>query len=150
MFEFFEKLFQYLVIALRGFFSWIGDLFQGLFEGIKSIFVALFKPIITFFQGFFYLLDKCFYIIVLVIQVIFGLFKVVGAVTVGIFNTFGQLLSFSGGSGYYYMPESYQQGWNTVAGFFNSTGFGTIALLMSAFIWIMTAYAVIRIAGGDK
>ncbi len=150
MFEFFEKLFQYLVIALRGFFSWIGDLFQGLFEGIKSIFVALFKPIILFFKGLAYLLGKCFYIAVLVIQVIFGIFKLLGAVIIGVFNTFSQLLGFSGSTGHFYMPGAYQQGWDAVAGFLNSTGFSTIAVIMTVFIWLMTAYAVIRIAGGER
>lgn len=150
MYEFFYGLFQNLVNAFRSFFTWVGGLFQGLFEGIRNIFIALLKPVVLFFKGFFYMLGKCFYIVVLVIQVVFGLFKVVGAVTAGAFNTFAQLLNFSGSTGHYYLPGAYQQGWSSVTNFFNSTGFSTIALIMAAFIWLMTAYAVIRIAGGEK
>lgn len=150
MFEFFHRLFQNLINAFRDFFSWIGTLFQNMFEAIKSMFAALFKPIILFFKGFAYLLGKCFYIAVLVIQVIFGIFKLLGAVILGVFNTFSQLLGFSGSTGHFYMPGAYQHGWDTVTGFLNSTGFSTIAVIMSVFIWLMTAYAVIRIAGGEK
>ena len=142
--------FRDLIDALRGFFSWLGDIIVGLFNAIKSFFAKLFEPVILFFKGIFYLLTKCFQIVILVVQVIFGLFKLIGAVIVGIFNTFSQLLGFSGSTGHCYMPSAYSQGWDAVASFFNSTGFSTIAVIMTAFIWMITAYAVIRIAGGEK
>lgn len=150
MFEFFEALFRNLVQAFRSFFSWLGNLFQSFFNAIKELFAALFKPVILFFKGLFYLLEKCFYIVVLVIQVIFGIFKLLGAVILGVFNTFSQLLDFSGSTSHYYVPGAYQQGWDTVARFLNSTGFSTIAVIMTVFIWLMTAYAVIKIAGGER
>lgn len=150
MYEFFHGLFQGFLDKLLGFFTWLGTLFQGMFQGIEELFTALFKPIIVFLNGIFYLLTQCFYIVVLVVQVVFGIFKVLGAVIAGIFNTFSQLLSFTGGTGHYSMPSEYQQGWGIVTDFLNSTGFSTIAVIMTAFIWMMTAYAVIRIAGGER
>lgn len=150
MFEGIRGLFRNLIDALGNFFSWLGDILHGIFEAIKGFFSRLFEPIILFFKGFFYLLSKCYQIVILVVQVIFGIFKLIGAVIVGIFNTFSQLMGFSGSTGHFYMPSSYQQGWDTVAGFFNSTGFSTIAVIMTVFIWLLTAYAVIRIAGGEK
>lgn len=150
MYEFFEGLFQNVIDALGIFFAWVGSLLQGFFEAIKSVIITLFKPLIVFFSGLAYLIGKCFYIVVLVVQVIFGIFKVLGGVIAGVFNTFSQLLGFSGSTGYYYMPDAYQQGWNTVVSFMNNTGLNTIAVIMTVFIWVITAYAVIRIAGGEK
>lgn len=150
MLEGIRGFFSNLIDALRGFFSWLGDILIGIYEAIKAFFAKLFEPIILFFQGIFYLLTKCFQIVILVVQVIIGIFKLIGAVIVGIFNTFSQLMGFSGSTSHYYMPSAYQQGWDNVAGFFNSTGFSTIAVIMTTFIWLITAYAVIRIAGGEK
>ncbi len=150
MYEFFETLFGYLVQILQTFFSWLGDLCRGFFDSIKEVLIILLKPILLFFKGLFYLLEKCFDIVVLVVQVIFGIFKVLGSVVLGVFNTFSQLLSYSGSTSHYYMPGAYQQGWDSVTGFLNSTGFSTIAAVMCVFIWLMTAYAVIRIAGGER
>ncbi len=150
MFEFFEALFRNLVQAFKSFFSWLGHVLQSFFNGIKELFAALFKPVILFFKGLFYLLEKCFYIVVLVIQVVFGIFKLLGAVILGVFNTFAQLLGFTGSTSHYYIPGAYHQGWDSVVGFLNSTGISTIAVLMTVFIWLMTAYAVIRIAGGER
>lgn len=150
MYEFFQSLFQHLINAFHSFFTWLGNVFHNFFEAIKNLFAALFKPVINFFQGIFYLLGKCFYIAVLVIQVIFGIFKVIGAVITGAIHTFSQLLSFGGSTSYYHMPGAYQQGWSTVVSFVNSTGMSTIAVIMTVFVWLMTAYAVIKIAGGEK
>lgn len=150
MYEFFYGLFQNLIQALRTFFAWLVSLLQGFFEAIKSVLVAIFKPVVAFFLGIAYLLQKCFYIVVLVVQVIFGLFKVVIGVILGVFNTFAQLLAFGGSTEYYYMPEAYRPGWDAVTGVLSSTGVHTIAVIMTVFVWIITAYAVIRIAGGDS
>jgi len=150
MYEFFRTLLNNFLTVLSGFFGWLGDLTEGFFEGIKNFFAVLFEPLILFFKGIFYLLDKCFDIAVLVVQVVFGLFKVLGSVVAGVFNTFSQLLSYQGSSSYYSMPSAYQGGWDVVAGFLNSTGFSTIAVIMCVFIWLITAYAVIKIAGGER
>lgn len=150
MLEGIRGFFKNLIDALGGFFSWLGDLLVGIFNAIKSFFAELFEPVILFFKGVVYLLTKCFQIVILVIQVIFGIFKLIGAVIEGIFNTFSQLLGYDGSTSHYYMPSAYSQGWDTVAGFFNSTGFSTIAVIMTVFIWMVTAYAVLRIAGSDK
>ncbi|WP_406677650.1 hypothetical protein [Moorella sp. ACPs] len=123
---------------------------SNLWEALKQFVVALFQPFLWLVTGFTYLLSKCFDIVVLVIQILFGLFKLVGSVIAGVFNTFGQLLGFSGSTQYYYMPGAYQGGWNAVGDFLNQTGFNTIAVIMAVFIWLMTAYAIIKIAGGDK
>ena len=145
-----KGFFRDLIDALGDFFSWLGDLLVDIFNAIKSFFAELFEPVILFFKGVVYLLTKCFQIVILVIQVIFGIFKLIGAVIEGIFNTFSQLLGYDGSTSHYYMPSAYSQGWDTVAGFFNSTGFSTIAVIMTVFIWMVTAYAVLRIAGSDK
>ncbi|NLV16045.1 MAG: hypothetical protein GXY50_02375 [Syntrophomonadaceae bacterium] len=150
MYEFFQGLFQYGLNSLHTLFVWIGSLIESFFGALKTVLITLFQPIIAFFLGIAYLLAKCFHIAVLVVQVIFGLFKVVFGVILGIFNTFAQLLGFSGSTDYYYLPNAYQHGWNAVTEMLSSTGVHTIAILMTVFVWLITAYAVIRIAGGDR
>ena len=150
MYEFFQSLFQKLASAIGSAFAWLGNVFASMFNALKQFFAWLFQPVILFFKGLFYLLDKCFDIVVLVIQVIFGLFKVIGSVILGVFHTFAQLLGFSGSTGYYRVPSAYHDGWYGVADFLNQTGFSTIALIMAAFVWMLAAYAVIRIAGGER
>lgn len=150
MYEFSQSLLEKVVNALGTFFAWIGTLLQGLFNALKTVLVTIMHPLVAFFTGIAYLLSKCFYIVVLVVQVIFGVFKVVIGITLGVFNTFAQLLSFSGSTDHYYLPEAYRQGWNAVADVLSSTGVHTIAVIMTVFVWLMTAYAVMRIAGGDR
>ncbi len=150
MYEFFQGLFQNGINVLFILFTWIGSLLDSFFGALKTVLVTLFQPVVTFFLGIAYLLTKCFYIAALVVQIIFGLFKVVLGVIMGVFNTFAQLLGFSGSTDYYYLPDAYQQGWNAVADVLNSTGVHTIAILMNVFVWLITAYAVIRIAGGER
>lgn len=150
MYEFFQGLFQNGLNSLHALFVWIGSLIESFFGALKTVLITLFQPIIAFFLGIAYLLAKCFHIAVLVVQVIFGLFKVVFGVILGIFNTFAQLLGFSGSTDYYYLPNAYQHGWNAVTEMLSSTGVHTIAILMTVFVWLITAYAVIRIAGGDR
>lgn len=147
MYEFFKGLFDGLLGGIGSFFTWLGSLLGSMFNGLKSILIALFEPILIFLDGFVYLLTKCFSIVTLVVQLVFGMFKVLGGVIAGAFNTFSQLLNYSGSKSYHYMPEAYRPGWNVVKTFLDSTGLGTIALILCVFIWLATAYAVIRIAG---
>ncbi|ADI02562.1 hypothetical protein [Syntrophothermus lipocalidus] len=150
MYEFLHSLLEHVVNVLGTFFAWLGNLLQALFNALKSVLIAIMQPLVAFFTGIAYLLSKCFYIVVLVVQVIFGLFKLIGAVILGVFNTFAQLLSFGGSTDYYYLPDAYRTGWDGVTGFLASTGVHTIAVIMTVFVWLMTAYALIRIAGGDR
>lgn len=131
-------------------FTWLGSFISDLWNGFKNFMAALFRPLLLFFNGLWYLLTKCFDIVVLSVQVIFGLFKVVWSIIAGIFHTFAALMGFSGSADYYYMSGAYQQGYNGVSSFLNQTGLNTIALIMMAFLWIITAYAIIRIAGGER
>jgi len=150
MFEFFQSIFQKLGDAFASAFSWLGNLLASIFNAIKSFFATLFAPIILFFKGLFYVLERCFDIVVLVVQCIFGLFKVIGSVIVGIFHTFSQLMGFSGSTGYYHVPTAYDNGFDAVGNFMAQTGLNSIALIMAAFVWMLAAYAVIRIAGGGR
>lgn len=150
MYEFFQALIYNALDAIKGWFAWLGATLGSLWNAFKQFMAAFFRPVILFFKAIFYVLNKVFALVVLIIQIIFGLFKVLIAVIVGIFNTFGNLFEFAGSTDYYYLPEAYQEGWGFVANFMNSTGLGTIALIMCVFLWMMTAYAVIKIAGGHQ
>jgi hypothetical protein len=150
MFEFLQNLGQNIMNGIVAVFTWLGNFISDLWNGFKNFIAAIFRPLLLFFNGLWYLLTKCFDIVVLSVQVIFGLFKVVWSVIAGIFHTFATLMGFSGSADYYYMPGAYQQGYDGVSGFLNQTGLNTIALIMMAFLWIITAYAVIKIAGGER
>ncbi|MDD2230791.1 MAG: hypothetical protein PHY48_15500 [Candidatus Cloacimonetes bacterium] len=150
MYEFFQGIGQNIVNSIQVVIWWLASFFQDIWQGFKDFVVAIFKPLILFVQGLWYLLEKCFDIVVLSVQCVFGLFKVLGSVIFGVFNTFAQLLGFSGSTDYYYMPGAYQQGFDGVSNFFSQTGLNVVATIMMAFIWILTAYALIRIAGGER
>lgn len=150
MFEYFQSLGQSLLNGIISIANWFGGLFVGLFNGLKNFITTLFSPLILFVQGIWYLITSLFNIVILVIQVVQGLFYVVGGVIGGILNTFSQLMGFSGSTSYYYLPSAYSQGFSSVTGFLNQTGFNSMAYIAAFFIWMLTAYAVIRIAGGEK
>jgi len=150
MYEFFQSLGQRVVDGITSIAHWFGQLFTGIWEGFKQFLALIFRPLLLFFQGLWYLLEKCFDIVVLVIQVIFGLFKVFGSIVLGVLSTFSQLLGFSGRTDYYHLPQAYQGGWEGVFNFLNTTGINTIALIMAVFVWLLTAYAVIKVAGGER
>lgn len=149
MYDFFQTLFQSLLNGIISIANWFGSIFTGFFNAIKSFFTALFGPIILLIGGIWYLITSIFNVIVLVIKVVLGLLGVVIAIIGGVFNTFSGLLGFSGSTSYFALPSAYQQGFGAVTGFLNQTGFNTIAYIMASFVWMGTAYAVIRIAGGN-
>ena len=150
MFEFFQSLGQNILNGINQLFIWLAGVFVNLWDSFKEFFAALFRPLLLFFHGVWYLLTKCFDIVVLVVQVIFGLFKVITSIIVGIFNTFSSLMGFSGSTSYYRMPGAYQQGYDGIANLLNQTGFSTIASIMMVLVWMITAYAIICIAGGER
>lgn len=150
MYAFFQSLFQYLLNGINATALWFGSVFTGFLDAIKSFFTALFGPIVLFVGGIWYLITSIFDIIVLIIQVVLGLLGVVSAVVGGVFNTFSGLMGFSGSTAYYALPSAYQQGFNAVTGFISNSGFNTLAYIMATFIWMSTAYAVIKIAGGGQ
>lgn len=150
MFEFLQSLGQNIVNGFNYIVQWLGSIFISIFNALKDFIATIFRPLILFFNSLWYLLEKCFDIIVIAIQVIFGLFKVMGAVIYGAINTFSQLIGFSGSTDYYYIPEAYKNGFDSVTSFLGQTGLNTIAIIMTVFIWMLTAYAVIRIAGGER
>lgn len=150
MYEFFQSLIQNLANAISSLFTWLGGVLQSFFNALKEALVFILTPIINVFQWLLYTLSRAFLVVIWVLQVIYGLFKVLISIVYGVFNTFYGLLAFSGSTSYYILPEAYQEGWNQVANLLNGTGFSTIALIMAVFVWLMTAYAFIRIAGGEK
>ncbi|EGW40146.1 hypothetical protein [Desulfosporosinus sp. OT] len=149
MYAFFQSIFQGLLNGLISIAHWFGSIILGLFNAIKSFFTALFGPIILLLGGIWYLITNIFEVIVLIIKVVIGLLSVVFAIFGGVLNTFSGLMGFSGSTSYYALPGAYQQGFNTVTGFISQTGFNTIAYIMATFVWLATAYAVIKIAGGN-
>lgn len=149
MFVFFQSLFQSLLNGINSGLQWFGGIFTGFFDGIKNFFTNLFGPIVYFLLGLGYLFSSIFNIIVLTVQVVLGLLGVILAVVGGVINTFSGLMGFSGSTSYYVLPSAYQQGFTAVTGFLSNSGFNTLAYIMASFIWMGTAYAVIKIAGGN-
>ena len=149
MYTFFQSLFQFLLNGIISIAQWFGSIFTGFFNAIKSFLTSLFGPVILFVGGIWYLITSIFNIIVLIVRVVLGLLGVVTAIVEGVLNTFSGLMGFSGSTSYYALPSAYQQGFNAVTGFISNSGFNTLAYIMATFIWMATAYAVIRIAGGN-
>lgn len=150
MYEFFRSLGQHILNGVLAGIKWIASVLVCLWNAFKEFMGDFFEIIILVFKGFWYLIESIFSIVVLVIQVVLGLFKLVLAVVSGIFQTFYNLLTFSGSTSHYQLPSAYQQGFNSVTGFFGTTGFNTIAAIALVFVWIVTAFAVIKIAGGER
>lgn len=150
MYQFFQTLIQGLMDGISTIGNFFGSALGNLFNALKGFITTLFKPLILLFEGIWYLITSIFVVVVLVIKLIFGLFHVVIAVIGGIFSTFGQLLGFTGTTSYYYLPSAYSQGFYGIADILNQAGFNTIAYIMAAFVWMLTAYAVIKIAGGER
>lgn len=154
MWQFFQDLAQAFMDRIGDALSWLGMVWTDLFNALKQFFALLLAPLLSLVKGILYLLQQSFVVVVLVVQVVFGLFELLGGIIVGIFSTFGQLLAYAGsgtgGEEYYYLPSAYQEGWRMVADYLNTTGFGTLALVLAVFVWLVTAYGVIRIVGGEK
>lgn len=149
MYTFFQSLFQWLLNGIISIAQWFGSIFTGFFNAIKSFLTALFGPVILLLGGIWYLITSLFNIVVLIVKVVLGLLGVVTAIVGGVFNTFSGLMGFSGSTSYYALPSAYQQGFSAVTGLMSQTGFNTLAYIMASFVWMGTAYAVIKIAGGQ-
>lgn len=150
MYNFFQSLSQGLFNGISAIANWFGGLLSNLFGGLKDFITSLFAPLILLFQGIWYLITSIFTVVVLVIQVILGLFYVAAGIIGGIFTTFSSLMGFTGSTSYYYLPSAYQQGFNSVTDVLNQSGFNTLAYIVAAFVWMMTAYALIKIVGGER
>ncbi|SHK92507.1 hypothetical protein [Desulforamulus aeronauticus] len=150
MYEFFRGLGREIVNAIVSIANFFSGIIQDIWIALKNFLSKLFETVILFFQGVWYLIAKVFDIVVLVVQVIFGLFKLVWGVVAGIFQTFSSLMGFSGSTDYYYLPHAYQSGWDEVIKLLSKTGFNTLAAIIAVFVWMATAYAIIRIAGSER
>jgi len=149
MYEFFKSLFQSLLNGIISIAQWFGSIFTGFFNAIKSLLINLFEPIVLFIGGIWYLITSIFSVIVLIVKVVLGLLGVVYAIVGGVFSTFSGLLGFAGSTDNFVIPDAYQQGFSAVIGFISNSGFNTLAYIMASFVWLGTAYAVIKIAGGQ-
>ena len=147
MFTFFQSIFQSLLNGISSIAQWFGSLITNFFNALKSFITAIFGPIVLLVGGIWYLITSIFNIVVLVIKVVLGLLGVVVAVIGGVINTFSGLMGFSGSTSYYVLPGVYQQGFSAVTSLLGSTGFNTLAYIFAAFVWMGTAFAVIKIAG---
>jgi hypothetical protein len=122
----------------------IGGLLEKLFQGIVNVLSFLFRPILDVLMGIWFFIQQLFNIVILVIKIIVRLFQIIGELINEVIRAiFG--LNYTGSQAYYRLPNAYQSGFLSVVEFLDETGFSKIALIFAFFIWIATAYAVVKI-----
>jgi len=136
--------------------SWIGDFFQnllsvvlgfisrvfgGLFQGIINVLKLIFKPIFILLGIILYVIYKIGELVVSLVLVLVAIGKLLYSFVIGIFNTLGSLTwsespqnhgSWSGAIGEVFAALAPYQ-------------LDKIAYVISFFIWVLTALAVIKI-----
>jgi len=160
------KLFDYLSSLFISIISWFGDKLDALggfiggligrlgdFLGsiLKNAFDVLIKvlgfflsPILAVILGIVFFIQQVMNIAILIIRIIARLFQIAGQL---IGEVFGALygLNYTGSTSHYVLPSAYQSGFMAIINFMDQTGLSKIALILAFFIWIMTAYAVVKI-----
>jgi len=122
----------------------IGGLLEKLLNAIITFFSYIFRPILDIIMGLWFFLQQLFNVIILIIMIIARLFQIVGQLISEVMGViFG--FNYTGSYSYYNIPNAYQSGFYSVLSFLDETGFSKIALIAAFFIWICTAYAVIKI-----
>lgn len=135
---------QFLGGAIGELGNLIGGLLEKLLQGIVNVLSFLFRPILDILMGIWFFIQQLFNVVILVIQIIVRLFQIVGQMISEVISAiFG--FKYTGSQVYYRLPNAYESGFMAVINFLDETGFSKIALIFAFFIWIMTAYAVIKI-----
>lgn len=144
LFSFLSNLGSEIVDGISSLANFLGRTLNNLFEALKQVLVWLFQPIYDLIMGFVYLLIKIGELLIFIVRIIARLFQIAEEIISEIYNT---LLGFSytGSTNYYHIPSAYNDLFQQVTGFFNQTGFNTIAYIMAVFVWILAAYAAIKI-----
>jgi len=164
----FSGIFNALQSWLNPVFEWFGDklhaigqaigsavdsitkTLQNMWNAMKQFLGSIFKPILDLVYGILYLIAQIFIVIKLVIKLIAQLFVLFIAISTGFINTIMSLANWSGGSDYFSIPDSYLKGFDFAMDFADSTGINLLAGIAAVGVWIITAYATIKLAGGNK
>lgn len=159
-------MFNYLGGLFTGIISWFGDKLDALggfiggligrlgdFLGsiIKNAVDVLIRvlgfflsPILAVILGIVFFLQQVMNIAILIIRIVARLFQIAGHLIGEIFSAlYG--LNYTGSTSHYVLPNAYQSGFMAIINFMDQTGLSKIALILAFFIWIMTAYAVVKI-----
>lgn len=145
LFGFLSNLGNNIVSGIEQFANFIGNTLNNLFEALKQVLYWLFQPIFDFLAAIVFFFSKLMVIFLYIIRIIARLFEIAKEIIseiIGTLTGFG----YSGSTAYYNIPSAYGDSFSQVAGFFNQTGFNTIAYIMAVFVWILTAYTVVKIA----
>lgn len=132
------SFFQNLLSVVLGFLS---RLFGGLFQGIVNVLKLIFKPIFILIGIVFYAIYKIGELVVMLVLVLVAVGKLLYSFVIGIFNTLGSL-SWTD------TPQnhgSWSSAINEVFAALAPYQLDKIAYVISFFIWVLTALAVIKI-----
>lgn len=123
---------------------------QNMWTAIKQFISTIFKPILDLVYGILYFIAQIFVVIKLVIKLMAHIFLLFIAISMGFINTITSLANWSGGSEYFIIPDSYTQGFSFVMEFADSAGINLLAGIAAVGVWLITGYATIRLAGGNR
>lgn len=121
--------------------SVITNAFGVLFQGIINVLKFIFKPIFALVAIIFYLIYKIAELVVMLIKVLVAIGKLLYSFVIGLFNTIGSL-SWSGSSADH---GSWSGAFAEVFQALETYQLNKIAYVISFFIWVTTAFAVIKI-----
>lgn len=129
---------------IGGLGDFLGKVLKNAFDLIVQVLGFFLSPILAIILGIVFFIQQVMNIAILIIRIIARLFQIAGQL---IGEVFGALygLNYTGSTSYYVLPNAYQSGFMAIINFLNQTGLSKIALILAFFIWIMTAYAVVKI-----
>jgi len=130
--------FQNLLSVVLGFIS---RLFGSLFQGLITVLKLIFKPIFILIGIVFYAVYKIGELVVSLVLVLVAVGKLLYSFVIGIFNTLGSLAWTDA-------PQSHGSWSHAIGEVFAALApyqLDKIAYVISFFIWVLTALAVIKI-----
>jgi hypothetical protein len=149
----FNSIWTQIQAWLQQFWDWLekvfGTLIQAIVNGFNSLYdllVKIFTAVYLFFDGLMYFVHKVFNIAILIVQLIFSFFNLLKSLGEGLITTFSNL-SFTGSTANFSLNPTWQTYFSYGVGILHTMGFDIVAGIITFFIWIWTAWIVIRIIG---
>lgn len=132
--SFFQNLFNVLL-------RFLSDLFGGLINGLITVLKFLFKPLLALVAIIFYLVYKLGELIVMLLSVLLAIGKLLYSFILGLFKTLAGLVWTAAPPDHGAWSHPIKQVFIALEPY----QLGKVAYVLSFAIWLMTAYAAIKI-----
>jgi len=133
--------------AIAAGFNYLWDFLKQLGWWLLDGIAYLLRPVFEFFGSIFYFVYKIGVVLVKIVEIVLAMGRLLIGLCTGLFRTITGL-GYSGRPAA--IPDSYQEVFDRIQPIFITLQLDKVAYLVQFAIWIMTAFAAIRIIGAMR